>query len=421
MHRTQKYLAGAMGPVVVLTGLWLVHGPTATASDSARGQTGARSGTLTNFGFDATAYGSKTDGNENVDSDATAVAHLPCTRFVPRERGNHVAETDQGGVTLRNVTTHNFTRQRNGVTSAVSTATVENGSMAGGAVTFTDLRARNTSLHERGSGYRVAQISRVGSLSVGGQAIPLPANNRTFTVPVPGRGTLVVNDKHREVTTRSAFGTVNVLKFIGDDGTVERTAHAQSRIDGEIEGGLFHGGAWGSEARVTDTATSKRGAYQPIPCPGTYGEVLESTTGEVQEAFGLIGARRSYAYGVQRKGSATGFTRSVVDVAKFGVLELRNIRGRANVTRQRDGDTVRNAKGTGVGTIIVAGEEQPKPPAGEAQQFPGGEYTIRVVDKKRHGIDVTGAVVRLFNGTPRDQADDTVVDLARAKLEITRG
>jgi len=421
MHLTNKHLAGAMAPVVVLTGLGLVSGPSATATDTAARQAPARADTLTNFGFDATAFGSKVDGNRDADSDATARSHLPCTRYVPRDRRNHVAESDRGGVSTRNVSTHNFTRQRKGITSATATSTVENGSMAGGAVRFTDLRARNTSFHEKGRGYAVDQASRIGSLAIGGQAVRIPDDGRTFRVPVPGQGTLIVNDKRREVTKRSAFGVVTVLTFVGDDGTVERTAHAQSRIDGEIEGGLFHGGAWGSQANVADTATSRRGAYQPMPCPGTYGKVLESSTGEAQEAFGFIGARRSFAYGKQVKGAAKGYTRSVVDVAKFGVLELRNIKGRANVARQADGDTVRNPKGTGVGKIIVAGQEQAKPPAGKAQKFPGGEYTIRVVNKKRHGIDVTGAVVRLFNGTPKQRTDDTVIDLARAKLEITRG
>ncbi len=38
-----------------------------------------------------------------------------------------------------------------------------------------------------------------------------------------------------------------------------------------------------------------------------------------------------------------------------------------------------------------------------------------------NGIDAQGAFVRLFNGTPDDRTDDTVVDLAVAELAITRG
>jgi len=411
-----------MTSVAVLTGVGLVSGPPATAIDEGSQQVAANKGTLTDFGFDATAYGSKTDGNKDADSDATAVSHLPCTRFVPRDVTNHVANSEQGGVTLRNVDTHNFTRQRDGVTSATSVATVEGGEMAGGAVRFSDLRATNRSFHEGGKGFAVRQVSSIGSLVVSGASVPIPDDGRPFTVPVPGRGTLTVNDKQRKVTDRSAVGAVNVLKFVSDDGTVERTAHAQSRIDGQIEGGLFGGGAFGSRSRVADTATSKKGAFQPIPCVGTFGEVLETSSGEANPTFGFLGARRSFAYGIQRdNGSATGYTRSVVDSAEFGVLELRNIRGRANVTRQADGDVLRNARGTGVGAILVAGEEQEQPPAGEAQRFPGGEFTIRVVDKDGNGIEATFAIVRLFNGTPKDRTDDTVVELARAALEIKRG
>lgn len=250
--------------------------------------------------------------------------------------------------------------------------------------------------------------------------MPVPNDGTTQTIPVPGQGTLILNDKAKRLTPGGAFGVVNAIKFVSDDGRVQRTAHAQSNIDGLIEDGVFRGGAWANLATVAETATSKKGAYQPMPCTGTFGEVLESTTGESQEAFGFLGARRSFAYGVKKDNSANGYTRSVVDSAKFGVLELRNIKGRANVTLQTDGDVAANPRGTGVGEILIAGEAQEQPPAGQAQPFPGGEFTIRVVDKDRDGIAAQGALVRLFNGTPRERSDDTVVDLAVARLEIRR-
>jgi len=77
--------------------------------------------------------------------------------------------------------------------------------------------------------------------------------------------------------------------------------------------------------------------------------------------------------------------------------------------------------GRDAGALGVGGQEQPQPPAGEAQQFSGGEYTIRLVTLRPNGIDAQGAFVRLFNGTPDDRTDDTVVDLAVAELAITRG
>ncbi|CAA9331562.1 MAG: hypothetical protein AVDCRST_MAG29-1082 [uncultured Nocardioidaceae bacterium] len=419
MQSTIKRAVGAVASVSALTGLCLVSGP---ASSAAVSVAQAERGTLTRFGFDATAYGSKADGVSGTESDPTAVSHLPCTSYVPRERENHVANSDRGGIQTNNVDTRNFTRQRDGVTSATSIATVQGGSMAGGAVRFTDLKARNVSFHKVGDGFRVKQFSSVGSLSVNGIAVPVPDNGRTTEVAVPGQGTLILNDKSRQVTAKRAFGVVNALKFVETNGRVQRTAHAQSNIDRLVESGVFQGGAWGSQSVVANTATSRRGAYQPMPCRGTFGETLETSTGESTEAGGTLGARRSYAYGIQRdSGYTDGFTRSVVDTANFGVLELRNIRGRANVTRQADGDLRRNARGTGVGEILIAGEAQPQPPAGEAQQFPGGEYTIRVVRTVPSGIHAEGALVRLFNGTRNDRTDDTVVHLAVAKLALPRG
>lgn len=412
MQSTLRRSIAVLAPAAFVAGL-VVSTPAVAA---------APSGTRTNFGFDATAYGSKADGASGTESDPTAVSHLPCTRFVPRERSNHLAEADQGGVQTSQVDTRNFTRQANGVTSATSTATVQGGSLAGGVVTFTDLRARNVSLHKKGAGFRVRQFSSVGSLQVAGAPVPVPDDGSTQSVPVPGQGTLVINDKARRVSRSGAAGTVNALKFVGDDGRVQRTAHAASNIDGRLEDGLFRGGAWANQATVAETATTKKGALQPIPCTGTFGEVLETSSGESEETFGTLGARRSYSYGVKRAdGSAEGYTRSVVDTANFGALELRNIRGRANVARSARGAIARNAKGTGVGEILINGQAQEKPPAGQAQPFPGGEYTIRVVERIRNGISAKGAVVRLFNATPNNRTDDTVVDLANATLAIFKG
>ena len=128
MHRNHRGVAGVLTSVAVLAGVGLVSGPSATAVDGgSQKAAGIQGSTLTNFGFDATAYGSKTDGNNMADSDGTAVSHLPCTRFVPRDRRNHVANSNEGGVRVENADTHNSSRQRDGVTTARSVATVESG------------------------------------------------------------------------------------------------------------------------------------------------------------------------------------------------------------------------------------------------------------------------------------------------------
>lgn len=38
--------------------------------------------------------------------------------------------------------------------------------------------------------------------------------------------------------------------------------------------------ALSAHSRFADTATSKKGAFQPMPCPGTYGQVKENSTGQ---------------------------------------------------------------------------------------------------------------------------------------------
>ena len=379
---------------------------------------------ITDFGFDAASYGSKTTGNPTADSDATALSHLPCTRKVPRDDRNFLAEAGDGdGVSLRGVATHNFTRRKNGTVSANSVVNIDRGRLAGGDVRFTNLRGRVKAFHNA-RGYHVKTVSDLGSLTVLGDNVPLPVGGRQFKVPLPG-GMLIVNRRIEHVRNIGANGAVNVLRFVSStDNTVEKVGRAFARIDGQIEGGLFGGAAWGSDARVGDRAALGRAALQPMPCPGTRGKVKETSTGEARLDFGFIGARRSFAYGVQRDNSATGDTRSVGDSARFGggALKFRNIRAKANVTRQADGDVIRTAKGSGIGRILVNGEEIQTPRAGVPRKVAGlGTFTVRKVNKTPNGIEVTGVIVRLFNGTPKVKSDDTVVNLANAKLKIKKG
>lgn len=90
--------------------------------------------------------------------------------------------------------------------------------------------------------------------------------------------------------------------------------------------------------------------------------------------------------------------------------------------RQRDGDIFRNAKTTGVGTILVSGQEVQSPPPGEPQDVAGvGTFTVKTVNRDARGIEVTAVTVVLENGTPGDTSDDTVVHLGNANLKIRRG
>ena len=402
-------------------------GASAAAGEKERvDQSGAAdAGTLTDFGFDAASYGSKTTGNPAAASGATALSHVPCTRYVPRSQANFVAEVGDGdGVALHGVTTRNHTAQTDGTTVAVSRVHIAAGTLAGGQVEFTDLTGRVRSFHDT-AGFHVQTVSQLGALTVGGVPIEPPGDGTEMEVPVPGVGTLVIHAAVRHETAFGSTGAVNVLRLDGSDGTTERVGRAYSRIDGQIEGGLFAGAAWGSDGRVDGTAALGKAALRPMPCPGTRGKVLRNSTGEATSDFGYVGLRRSSVSGVQgTDGSASGYARSSVSAAGFGdgQLRFRNITAVAHVTRFANGTVVRSARGTGVGRIIVGGELIPTPAPGEPQPVPGlGWFTVRSVHLSPNGIDVTAVVVRLHNGTPADTTDDTVVNLGRAQLAIRRG
>lgn len=400
-----------------------VAGPVSAApgADAAN----APSGRLTNFGFDAAAYGSRTSGNPNADSDATAASYLPCTRYVPRSRENFVATAGDGdGVSLDAVSTRNHTLAKDGAVSSISTVKIDSGSLANGQIEFTNLRGRVRSFHDAG-GYHVAAVSSLGSLSIGGLPVVLGTDGQELEIPVPGAGTLFLNRTRANANGRRAVGTVNVMRFEANNGTIEQVGRAGSRLDGNVDSGVFGGGAWGSDGRVGDLAAIGRDAFLPIPCAGTFGKIHESSTAEGTLPGAVVGVRRSFVYGVQKANDvAKGYTRSVVARGNFGdgVLKFRSIKARANVLRQGDGDVISSPRGTGVGKILVNGQQVAIPPAGEPQHVGGlGSYTVQVVKRTPIGIEVTGVVVRLENSTPKDRTDDTVVNLARAVLRIKKG
>ncbi len=423
---TRRFLAAAACGALAVSVVAL-PGTTAAASEKERaGQAGggAGAGTLTDFGFDASSYGSRTTGNPVVDSGPTALSVLPCTRYVPRSNENVVAEAGDGaGVELQGITTRNWTAQAHGETSAFSRVHIASGTLAGGDVAFTGLTGRVRSFHDA-DGFHVRTISQVGSLSVAGVPVVLPPGGGPVVITVPGVGELVVHRTVRHRAEWGALGSVNVLRFTASDGTTERVGRAFARIDGQIEGGLFHGAAWGSDARVQDVATLGRAALRPMPCPGTRGKVLTNDTARATFDFGFLGIRRSSVFGEQREnGSAAGYSRSRVVTAGFGngMLRFRGITAVADVTRRADGTVVRSARGTGVARILID-DELVSVPAGVVQEVPGvGSFTVRSVDRTPNGIDVTAVTVRLYNGTPGDTTDDTVVNLGRAKLAIQRG
>ncbi len=231
----------------------------------------APQGTLTDFGFDAQSYGSQTTGNENADSGATALSNIPCTRYVPRSNENFVEQAGDGdGVALSNVRTVNFTAVNGDQTAVTSRVNSSDGTLGGGQIAFSNLTGKVKSYHDA-SGFHVDTTSTLGTLTVDGVPVPLPIGDQEMEVPVPGSGTLFVNHQVGKANQISAVGGVNVLRFVRDDGTVEKVGRAFSRIDGNIEGGLFQGSAWGSDARTGDVAALGRGALQPMPCPGTRG------------------------------------------------------------------------------------------------------------------------------------------------------
>ncbi len=386
---------------------------------------------VTNFSFDAQSYGSKTKNNPAASSGATALSYLGCTRVVPRSRRNFEATAgDNDGVQLNAVRTRNFTREKNRQVSVISTARIDDGKLADGAVRFSNAKAKVVSSHNR-KGFVSRTASTIGRLRVNGLPVDVPLNGTEQEVRVlatdGSTGTLTINYQVKRSNRRSALGGVNVLRYQEDGrrGTIEKVGRAFSRIDGNVEGGIFGGQAYGTKSRTAGTiAQTGKSAKQPMPCPGTNGQVLTTDQVRVTTDFGVVGEQFSAAYGEQNgQDSADGYTLSRIVRVNIGngTLVFRNIQARARVVRKPNGNVTRTAKRTGIGTILVNGEPQSTPAAGQQQDVVGlGSYRVKVVNKSPIGLNVTAVVVTLNNGTPANTSDDTVVQLGNAKLKIRR-
>jgi hypothetical protein len=379
----------------------------------------AASGTLTNFSADAVSYGSKTTGDPNTQSGATAAAFFPCTRYVPRDTHNFAGTVSRGGTQLNGVNSDNFSE--NGPVSITSRNTIDNGTLADGVVAFTNLRARARVYHNA-SGFQETTVSSLGSLSLTtlGTTTPVPLTGDPQTVPVPGVGTLYVNYTSSQDGVHHASAAVNVLRLEQDNGTTVKVGRATSQLNDGVTQGVFSGAAWGSQSETGSTVTTGRTALKPIACPGTGGKPITTQTGATDLDLGFAGAQTSTVYGAQGRTDADGYTHSQIDRARFGgdVLAFRNINAWARVTRNADGSYVESSKGTGVGEILINGQTVQAPKPGVSRKVAGlGTFTVGVVDKSRTGLEVIGVEVRLFNGA----ATDTIVRLANAKLNIRRG
>ena len=382
--------------------------------------------TVTNFAFEATAFGTKVRGGDiPAASGRTAYSHLGCTRRAGLDKSNHVAAVNLDSLaSATTVRSRTWTTSGGGVVATNSRSSIAKLRIgdADRRLTLEGIVATTRSYHDS-TGYGSTTSTSVADahLTILGVTTPVALPTRGNPVTVPGVAVLSVGARHKASGSSFAGARAVSLKItVIPTDTKIAAGYASSRIDGDITGGIFHGYANGSQVRLLgNTVTSGRTSLQPMPCAGTRGAVQRTSTASVN-ALGVaaLTGLESSVTGEQNAQSASGYTQAKVAKALlFGhKIRVNGVVARANVTLRADGTNVRSAKGTKLGGVFFRGDEVSLGADGVRKLGHLAVLRGGVVDKTPNGIDVVGLRIKLLAG----DRSGSVIDLAHAKLAITR-
>jgi hypothetical protein len=412
---------------VALTGTVLVSAP-------------AHAVTVTDFGFQATAYGTLVEGGDlTATSGKSAFSIISCTRKAGISASNHIAEANLGGtvqvgsVTSSNRTWKDTTGDHVSSTNNIASVTIGNPDAQDGALEVNSLRTNAHAWHDD-RGYH-ARTKTTGFLVATAGTTPIQTNikelptvqlpGQKFEIPLPKSGEFVyvpgvvrlTSDWTNNVET-SSFGhaSVNGLRVDLDaSDSMVIVGRAWARVNGNVQAGVMGGRAFGSELSLLDgTVTSGQSAVKYVPCEGTDGVWKStSTVGASIPGTASIGATKSEVFGNQlTPRTAVVKTRSTVaeTVLGDGQFTLRAITAQANISKSRSGALTKTSTGTSPGTITANGETTALPTDGTYSLGALGRIETGNVTRNKHGIRVTSVKVTLLNGTDAD----TVLRLGNA-------
>jgi hypothetical protein len=251
-------------------------------------------------------------------------------------------------------------------------------------------------------------------LVVNGNRVDLTSGQQTINV-AGGRLTVFQRDSRMQARDASAHGVV--LRLVLANGTRVQVGSSYSSMTARVFGPMS-GATWGSQVQVANGAVrSGRTAFQPMPCPGTRGNVHENTTNGITVPDVVeTDAIATHVWGVQRPDLQHGYTQAEIANARLDTLgiSLSGIASKANVKRD-SGTLTRDAKGTHLLDFSVAGVDyRDELTPGVAFAIPGLDTSItyKKVNLIRNGIEVVAVEIVL--------ADDTVIELGHSSMLIKR-
>jgi hypothetical protein len=324
--------------------------------------------------------------------------------------------------TASGIKTHVWTTSRNGVDASHSTHTIAQITLAQsrlGSLSINAITSRATAYHDS-TGFHSTTATHVGGLTftppVGpAQTFPAPTPDQPITIP--GLVTVYAGQHITRNSDNGAFASAFSLRVdVMATGTSVRVAHSRAELHSGFTGWVFrgHSAATHVVTAAGDIATSGPNPLSLMPCQGTYGKLREKSLASLDLGGQImVKGASSRERGAQGARGAHGMSRA--DVAQLslggGQLIVDGIVGKASVVR-RGNHVAKSTKGTLLGSVTVAGQEQTVPKTG-VLEIPGIAKLERgVVTRTHNSISVIGLRITLLDGS------GAVVNLAEAKLRI---
>jgi hypothetical protein len=388
--RTARALIGLM--VVALPVGW-ASTATAKAAPANRPIAAQGSGGLI---YTGNAFGTYAAVGTTVVAGRSAFITFGCTTTAGQHFSNTIAAVHVPGVLDTGViNSTGDTIATTGSVASTTSADVHGVSLLGGVITATEVAAVSTTSHDSGGFHFDATGSGLLNLAINGIPVTIAPPPNT-TIPLPGIGSVVLNEQIQHAGASSASFTVNMIHVTITatlpgiaPGTQVVVAHAQSDLELNRAGSL-DGIAYGSSVNLSNVVISGRTAAVYMPCAGTFGKVLTNSVTTVSVP-GVIssGTVLDTAQGKDNATVLAGETTSTIQALNLGGLITADLI-KADANASNNGGVVLSDTGSQFLNLVVNGTaiSAPVPPNTMINSIPGVTIWLHRVIQKSNSIEV---------------------------------
>jgi hypothetical protein len=327
----------------------------------------ASQGVVTGLFYTGDAYGTEANVGQTVMSGKSALVALGCTTTAGVHHANTIATVSVPGVlTTGAVDSTADTLAITGGVESTTSSDVHDVNVIAGVITADEVTAVSATSHD-GTGFHVTDAgSGIVNLAINGVPVTAAPPPNT-TIPLPGVGSVVLNEQVQHIGANTASFTVNMIHVNVTaalpgiaPGTQIIVAHATSDLELNKAGPL-DGHAYGTAADVSGLVVSGRTALVIMPCGGTRGAGRSNDIAGVSVP-GVVstGTVTDTAQGTVSGQSASGETTSTVQTANLlaGVVTADLITADAHASNA-GGTITLGDTGSTFGNLVVNGQSFP--------------------------------------------------------------